>query len=84
MLVLTVLRSVGAVDYNGSGLGVKLSTHFHVVPKLRIKDPCLHSPYTCMTRGGGSTNSVEDRGQRERRSGGGSPLVRGSTQFANE
>jgi hypothetical protein len=32
----------------------------------------------------GSTNSVEDRGQRERRSGGGSPLVRGSTQFANE
>jgi hypothetical protein len=34
--------------------------------------------------GGGSTNSVEDRGKRERRSGGGSPLVRGTTQFANE
>jgi hypothetical protein len=34
-------------------------------------------------RGGGSTNSVEDRGQRERGSGGGSPLVRGSAQFAN-
>ena len=29
-------------------------------------------------RGGGLTNSVEDRGQRERGSGGGSPLVRGS------
>jgi hypothetical protein len=29
-------------------------------------------------------NSVEDRGQRERGSGGGSPVVRGSTQFANE
>jgi hypothetical protein len=28
--------------------------------------------------GGGSTNSVEDRGQRERGSGGGSSLVRGS------
>ena len=28
--------------------------------------------------GGGSTNSVEDRGQRERGSGGGSPLVTGS------
>jgi hypothetical protein len=28
--------------------------------------------------GGGSTNSVEDRGQRERGSGGGSPLVKGS------
>ena len=27
---------------------------------------------------GGSTNSVEDTGQRERGSGGGSPLVRGS------
>jgi hypothetical protein len=34
--------------------------------------------------GGMSTNSVEDRGQRERGSGGGNPLVRGSTQFANE
>jgi hypothetical protein len=33
---------------------------------------------------GGSTNSVGDRGQRERGSGGGSPLVRGSTQFSNE
>jgi hypothetical protein len=32
----------------------------------------------------GSTNLVEDRGKRERGSGGGSPLVRGSTQFANE
>ena len=28
--------------------------------------------------GGGSTNSVEDRGQRGRGSGGGRPLVRGS------
>jgi hypothetical protein len=34
--------------------------------------------------GWGSTNSVEDRGQRERGSGGSSPLVRGSTQCANE
>jgi hypothetical protein len=33
---------------------------------------------------GGSTNSVEDRGQRKWGSGGGSPLVRGFTQFANE
>jgi hypothetical protein len=33
---------------------------------------------------GGSANSVEDRGLKERGSGGGSPLVRGSTQFANE
>jgi hypothetical protein len=34
--------------------------------------------------GGDSTNSVEDRGKREWGSGGGSPLVRGSAQFANE
>jgi len=37
--------------------------------------------------GGGSTNSVEDRGQRERASGGGSPLVRGfegSCNFVQE
>jgi hypothetical protein len=32
---------------------------------------------------GGSTNSVEDREQREQGSGGGNPLVRGSAQFAN-
>jgi hypothetical protein len=32
---------------------------------------------------GGSTNSVEDRGQIERGSGGGSPLEKGSAQFAN-
>ena len=33
--------------------------------------------------GGGSTNSVEDRGQRERGSGGGSRLVRGSGGSCN-
>jgi hypothetical protein len=33
---------------------------------------------------GVTTNSVEDRGPREWGSGGGSPLVRGFTQFANE
>ena len=33
--------------------------------------------------GGGSTNSVEDRGQRERGFGGGGPLVRGSGGSCN-
>ena len=33
--------------------------------------------------GGGSTNSVDDRGQRERGSGGGSPPVRGSGGSCN-
>ena len=32
---------------------------------------------------GGSTNSVEDRRQRERGSGGGSPLIRGSGGSCN-
>jgi hypothetical protein len=46
---------------------------------------CLLSsgvPRNFVRGGGGSTNSVEDRGQREGGSGGGSPLVRGSAQFA--
>ena len=34
-------------------------------------------------RGGGSTNSVEDRGQIERGSGVGSPLVKGSGRSCN-
>jgi hypothetical protein len=34
--------------------------------------------------GRGSTSSVEGRGQRERGSGSGSPLARGSAQFADE
>jgi len=33
--------------------------------------------------GGSSTNSFEDKGQRERKSGGGSPLVRGSEGSCN-
>jgi hypothetical protein len=33
--------------------------------------------------GGGSTNSLEDRGQTEQGSGGGSPLVRGSGGSCN-
>ena len=36
-----------------------------------------------LSGGGGSTNSVEDRGQRERGSGGGSPLVNGSGGSCN-
>jgi hypothetical protein len=40
--------------------------------------------YPGIFSGGGATNSVEDRGQTEQWSQGGSPLVRGSTQFANE
>jgi hypothetical protein len=41
-------------------------------------------PRNFVRGGGGGSNSVKDRGQRERGSGGGSPLVRGSAHFANE
>jgi len=37
----------------------------------------------CLGGGGCSTNSVENRGQRERGSGGGSPLVRSSGGSCN-
>jgi hypothetical protein len=47
-----------------------------------IKDLKIAVAYPEIFFGAGSTNSV-DRGQREQGSGGGSPLVRGSAQFAN-
>ena len=40
-------------------------------------------PRNFVGEGGGSTNSVEDRGQREWGSGGSSPLVRGSGGSCN-
>ena len=45
---------------------------------------CLQTvAYPGIFFGGGSTNSVEDRGQRGRGSGGGRPLVRGSGGSCN-
>jgi hypothetical protein len=65
--------------------------HNYVSTKGRISQLCFSYKISDITVAypgifvrGGSTNSVEDRGQRERGSGGGSPLVRGSTQFSNE
>jgi len=40
-------------------------------------------PRNFVRGGGGSTNSVEDTGQREQGSGGGSPLVRSSGGSCN-
>jgi len=59
-----------------------------------VVDPKVHFGYLyrctqwlnqefCSGVGGGLTNSVEDRGQRERGSGGGSPLVRVSGGSCN-
>jgi len=47
------------------------------------KKPSSAVAYPGFFFGGGSTNSVEDRGQRGRGSGGGSPLVRGSGGSCN-
>ena len=52
---------------------------FAVQPyRLRNLDFYQWSTQEFCSGGGGSTNSVEDRGQRERGSGVGSPLVKGS------
>jgi hypothetical protein len=50
----------------------------------RTLSACNGAAYPGILFGGVSTNSVEDRGQRERGCGGGSPLGRGSAQSANE
>ena len=47
------------------------------------KDGCSGVPRNFVRGGGDSTNSVEDRGQRERGTEGGSPLVRGSGGSCN-
>jgi hypothetical protein len=56
----------------------------HLPTSLARPLPSSGVPWNFVHGCGGSTNSIEDRGQRERGSGGGNPLVRGSAQFANE
>ena len=56
------------------------------MPPLTRLSPVIHCLSPVAYPGifsGGSTNSVEDRGQRERGSGGGSPLVRGTGGSCN-
>ena len=62
--VLTVAFRATWVSYNPQSTG-----YIYYRLQWRTQEFCS---------GGGSTNSVEDRGQSERGSGGGSPLVRGS------
>jgi hypothetical protein len=56
----------------------------HFIPMVLYSSSVVDSGVPRNLVWGGSTNSVEDRGQREQGSGGGSPLVRGSAQFAYE
>ena len=55
---------------------------FHLLD-MCVLNVWLPVAYPGILFGGVSTNSVEDRGQRERGSGGGSPLVRGSGGSCN-
>jgi hypothetical protein len=57
------------------------TTNFSIV--LCFDAPLLSGVPRNFVREGGSTNSVEDRGQRERGSGGSSPLARGSGGSCN-
>ena len=64
-----------------SRLNCKMYTYVQNFPLLF---PCSQWRTQEFCLGGGvSTNSVEERGQRERGSGGGSPLVRGSEGSCN-
>jgi hypothetical protein len=51
--------------------------------RLKIRNLLQWRTQEFFFRRGGSTNSFEDRGQREQGSGGGSPLVRGSGGSCN-
>ena len=55
-----------------------LSNKLHSVTSQKTVILASGIPRNFVRKGGGSTNSVEDREERERGSGGSSPLVRGS------
>jgi hypothetical protein len=57
----------------------KMTVEYEIIHKHKIIQSISGVPRNFF-----STNAVEDRRQSERGSGGGGPLVRGSTQFANE
>jgi len=64
---------------------MELTTTPHLAPRLKQEYSFTSSQWRTQEfcSGGGSTNSVEDRGQRERGSGGGSPLIRSSGGSCN-
>ena len=63
----------------------KMSAHKTQTPGIHPKERIQHAAvaYPGILFGGCSTNSVEDRREREQGSGGGSPLVRGSGGSCN-
>jgi hypothetical protein len=74
-----IFRKKGILTYTAAKTFKTQKQNAVVRPKTRRFSWCgVAVAYPGILFGGGSTNSVEDRGQRERGSGGGSPLVRGS------
>jgi len=61
---------------------IRLANRYSLMTHIRFKIT-LQWRTQEFCSGGDSTNLVEDRGQRERGSGGGSPLVRGSVGSCN-
>ena len=82
--LLTEMSSLPGIFLGGKGdRCVGLTTlPYLCAARLEIWEP-QPVAYPGILFGGGSTNSVEDRGQRERGSEGGSPLVRGSGGSCN-
>jgi len=78
------------ITYNTAtdvAVNTSYSLEAHIIEDLHfvmLNTVCIIAvAYPGVLFGGGSTNSVEDRGQREQGSGGGSPLVRGSGGSCN-
>ena len=62
---------------------VSVTLQHFLLPVSGVSQPLETVAYPGIFFGGGSTNSVEDRGQTERGSRGGSSLVRGSGSSCN-
>ena len=74
-MLTAVSKSLQRVLWPGTPIDMKLNINIGIVPISGVARNFF--------RGRGSTNSVEDRGERERGSGDGSPLVRGSGGSCN-
>jgi hypothetical protein len=71
----------GAANVNGMNVKLgRIVRYFSTFRSTTLNTQCVTEVFFLW---GGSTNSVEKRGQRERGSGDGSPLVRGSGGSGN-
>jgi hypothetical protein len=89
--IYNIILTSGGYIFKSHFRSSPINTSNFLVLNCKAKDykafcllACSGVPRNFVRGRGGSANSVEDGGQRERGSGGGNPLVRGSAQFANE